>query len=457
MLHNIYKIWDRVTHFKEESTVIKIIHNILQINNLTPSDQYDAVIQPLTRAIKNSIDYSKYLSLSEQDKELFRTLVAKKLNEMAGKDLFKSLVFQNDAQLTRGIFQSGSHLFPTIFKKMGVRKPLTLAENEEPKEHELKDEEISETYLTGIKPIDNLILHYVNFTHDEKESTRNYSLLTMGITLFEKGVAVVALLGHVARGEQSAADAMLQKNPFLLLGYGRTTDYTCTEDGVFRILEGTAYRIALGAKDVKFHPDEECMVEMITRHFKRLPNWEVEMKKQYDDQFPPGWEAQERARAVLDSVEINKVFQAIHDTVLENDTYDACEKACEPALKEFRKYLDKQIKERIFKTGFHFNDWPVDEKEQKDITYGILGEAFKLYIHYFPIFGGSYSRPKNKLCWDKIVGYIERFFPACYAQAFCSDLYDYVNQGGKLDRRLSLKWATNYCLVSFLGDFWVGI
>lgn len=280
------------------------------------------------------------------------------------------------------------------------------------------------------KGTDNLILEYVGVTHEDKETSKNYSVSTTGSTLFEKGVAVIVLLGHVARGEQKEANAMLEKNPYLLLETGRVTDYACTEDRLHRrTLEGTAYRIALGAKDVKVHDHEECMVEMIRGHFKRLQlpdrTWEKEMNKQYEDQFPPGWKDKERVRAVNDSLALNTVFQALHDAVPQEDnTYEACEKACEPALKKFRQYLDNQIKGRLFKTGFHFNDWPLDEKEQKDVTYGIFGEALKLYVNNFAKFGGQWDSPKNRVFAEKIIGeHILDFAPANLAQAICYESF----------------------------------
>jgi hypothetical protein len=38
--------------------------------------------------------------------------------------------------------------------------------------------------------------------------------------------------------------------------------------------------------------------------------------------------------------------------------------------------------------------------------------------------------------WQKVIGYIQRYLPACYAQAFCQGLYDIVDEGKKLSRSL---------------------
>ena len=61
-------------------------------------------------------------------------------------------------------------------------------------------------------------------------------------------------------------------------------------------------------------------------------------------------------------------------------------------------------------------------------------EAFELYGQKFKDFGG-YRSHKNNLFWRKIVGFIQRYFPACYAQAF-TYLFHIVCQGRELRRSL---------------------
>lgn len=91
---------------------------------------------------------------------------------------------------------------------------------------ENKDAPAIESFLT-CRGTDHLILQYVG---EDVGSSEKYSPFTTGQTLFEKALPVIALLKHVVRGEQKEADALLQKNPLLLLESGRVTDYTCTAD-----------------------------------------------------------------------------------------------------------------------------------------------------------------------------------------------------------------------------------
>lgn len=138
---------------------------------------------------------------------------------------------------------------------------------------------------------------------------------------------------------------------------------------------------------MRFHPEEECMVEMIKRHFMRLPNWEAEMKKQYEAQFPFGWEEQEEERKRNDSKALNEAFQAIAKIKLANNgdysdaAYAICEVLCESVLIRFRNHLDDQIKNQIFKTGFHSNDYLLEEAlklyDANFAALGIIGKVLK--------------------------------------------------------------------------------
>src|SRR3990167_5534987 len=137
------------------------------------------------------------------------------------------------------------------------------------------------------------------------------------------------------------------------------------------------------------------MTEMILRHFKRLPNSDETIAAQVRAQFPEGWERHEAERAEQDIVELRKVVDAIAHAG-EDDN-------CDTALQAFRDYLERP--QGVIKTGKHFN-------------IQLLVEAFKLYDANYDRFGGWGSH-QNNLFWRKVIGYVQRFVPACYAQAFC--------------------------------------
>ncbi len=186
-----------------------------------------------------------------------------------------------------------------------------------------------------------------------------------------------------------------------------------------RTIHGTALQIALGAEDVKYHDNEECMTEMLMRHLKTLPNGDDIIAKQIQEQFPEGWEEIEKARQERDLAELKKVVAAI-ESAQDGDN-------CDAAILVFRKYLDDENGRGVIKTGKHFN-------------MQLLVDAFNLYVEKYDQFGGNWHSPKNILFWRKIIGGIERYLPACYAQAFCQGVYQIVEDLEKLDRRLALRF-----------------
>ena len=219
---------------------------------------------------------------------------------------------------------------------------------------------------------------------------------------------VEILLQHVVRGEETEAESLLQIDPELLLESGIVRDYSN------RIIFGTALQIAAGAEDVRYQQNEKCMAEMIQRYWKRLSKGDVKIATQIQKQYPEGYAIQEETRIVNDSEALHKVIDAIANAALGDD--------CEAALQAFRKYLQPNV---VFKTGRHFN------------TY-LLIQAFKLYDDNYSRFGG-WDSEKNNLCWRKVIGYIQRFLPACYAQAFCQGIHYIVEEDEPLSRCLRFR------------------
>jgi hypothetical protein len=95
-------------------------------------------------------------------------------------------------------------------------------------------------------------------------------------------------------------------------------------------------------------------------------------------------------------------------------------------LNEFREYLKPKD---VIKSDKHFN-------------MQLLVEAFKLYNENYDRFGG-WNAPKNNLCWCKVIGFIQRFLPANYAQAFCQGVYYIVESNEKLNRSLKFRYGNN--------------
>ncbi|OGT36224.1 MAG: hypothetical protein A3F11_06685 [Gammaproteobacteria bacterium RIFCSPHIGHO2_12_FULL_37_14] len=204
---------------------------------------------------------------------------------------------------------------------------------------------------------------------------------------FHTDLNILKLLHHAAFGEKKEVEEILKKHPELL--YKKDITY----DRCGRPIEGTVYRVALGAKDISINQGEE-MVEMITRYLMQLPEGEKELARQYAEQFPEAYKAQEEKRRKRDSAALEKVFAAIEKSNTNKD--------CENAIEEFQCYLKKQTK-KVITTGYHFNDQ-------------LFNEALRLYGYHYRQFDGCDSR-KNHLAAIKVIGGIERYFPACLAQA----------------------------------------
>lgn len=115
---------------------------------------------------------------------------------------------------------------------------------------------------------------------------------------------------------------------------------------------------------------------------------------------------------------------------------------CDADIQAFRQYLDEENKGKgVIKTGKHFN-------------MQLLVDAFTLYDEKYHQFGGRNDSPKNVLFFYKIIGYIERYLPACYAQAICQNVYDIIQRKKALKRGLTFPHSpdvTFYPLDSNLG------
>jgi hypothetical protein len=286
--------------------------------------------------------------------------------------------------------------------------------------------------------------HFEKAFHDDKKAA-------------SEEIQKQTLLWYAVRGKKDEVKAILDQNPSLVLYKGQVMDYSG------RIIEGTAYQIALGAEDINravldednkpvldlkgniqlLHPDEG-MAEMIRGYFikafkqdEKAANEEIQ--KQQEEQFPGGYEAYENSPEVKqekanDIKALREVIDAIEKATVTfaNTTYSASkgevkvDANCQAALDKFIEHLRPK---GILRHGKHFN-------------VELLAEAFKSYddAKRFNDFGGRWDSPKNVLMWRKVVGYIQRYLPANYAQAFCQGLYYIVDDNEKLTRSLKFRF-----------------
>jgi hypothetical protein len=142
----------------------------------------------------------------------------------------------------------------------------------------------------------------------------------------------------------------------------------------------------------------------------------------------------ERAILQSDQKDLEKEFDKLHKYIIENGLVKKDELFNFDALKaiyQFRNYMESKTKD-IIKQGKHFNA-------------ELLVEGFKLYDTNYDNFGGSrnddkYNSAKNIVSWRKVIGYIERFVPACLAQALHQGVYNIIDLREKLERPAEFRY-----------------
>lgn len=351
-----------------------------------------------------------------------------------------------------------------------------------------------QTSFLHVPALEGLVGEY--YVGSKKLIKNNSSHLANPSTFFDFQLAARKLLQHAAYGEKDKVDEMLKNNPLLLLEKGTVTDYSGRKHyqrTVYQLLLGAVDRdisIIMNGKKIKV---VEGMIEMVEAHFKRLPNKtpaEIERlrQQQYDAQFPADQEAKEEKRAQTESLALNAVVNVIakasdEDVTATNELEDEIHKIIrteksdkanvlkaiikstikaeaketfETAFKELENYL-KQIalvknpkfNFEILKAIYQFRNILEPEgvvTTGKHFNHKLLVEAAALYDKNQNNFGhnipnAKWLAPKNKICWQKVLGYIERFAPACDAQIIAQGVTDVVKHGVKSKRLLEAPWS----------------
>lgn len=242
---------------------------------------------------------------------------------------------------------------------------------------------------------------------------KNFNSLFRGKP-FEK--ALSKLLTHAVRGQLTEVEALLKIHPILLLHKGTAIDYSN------RIIQGTAYQMALGAGD-----DE--MAAIIQAYLQTLPNGEDEIIHQEKEQFSsdekPDYFAQHQA---VDQI-MDYIFHAPDNAIIikKNSASLQLSEECQTALANFKKAF---ISKNKITRGNHF-----------DIA--LLWKAYEKYeTHYYQF--GHWASPKNILLACQVIGYLHCFLPANFAQAFCEGLDSALgNKKNHRPQKRSLKFSSS--------------
>lgn len=363
---------------------------------------------------------------------------------------------------------------------------------------DIKETKNNDPFLTVL---DNKILEYTeeeNFVSTHYDPAEIPQKGSCYLSFFQNRLPVVTLLQHAVYGEYKAVDAMLTKNPLLLLEADTVVDYSGRKH-----VDRTVLQLALGAEDIDIQDDHgkivvDGMIPMIKSHFQRLPNKKPKeikaiMQKQYEGQYPKNYKNMEAKQDASDE----KAFDAMM-TVIKEANNDLCEHTNRLEYKIFilwhkeKSDLANQLKniiqtiykaennetftsafdvlkdylkehELINKAEFDFFDFTVLEalyrfrnhwEPKKAYTTGkhfnhkILEKAFMEYITNYDTFGAErnhnkFDAPKNIFCWTKIIGYLERFVPASDAQVIAEGPFRIIINGNRSQRTLDWRLGFN--------------
>lgn len=306
--------------------------------------------------------------------------------------------------------------------------------------------ESKEDKETGVpKGVLNIILGYEGsntVTGDAQVplvSTLFKSIKTRKLELLRK------LLSAVVLGQPIEAEAILKKDPSLLLEQLEEKDFVTSPTGHKYNLK--PYQAALAVDDTQ-------MAEMIKRYFAMLDD-EKEANRQYDEQYPKGWKKAEEKKWKPIYKQLDKLVQAIRDSKAGVLTSSGEPKyrvnlkknsAVKRKLLKFWKLLDTMRNEVITAGKRPFNP-------------NLLTRALEAYDNQL----GDHEveqndwddDPRALLFWQKVIGYdgIQRTMPVNYVQAFNDSLYHMPEKlkNGELQKR-DTKFKIYYFKNTLFGD-----
>ncbi len=280
------------------------------------------------------------------------------------------------------------------------RKPLNI---------DLKNIHVTEEVAAPVDVMNTMLVY------DDFDPINGHGAVPLVSTLFnsiktQKDARLKKLLTAIVNGKPGIVEAMLERDPSLLLEKLDEDDYVTALSGQ-RSNNATAYRTALAVEDTQ-------MVTLIKNKLRELTGSDDVANTQYRDQFPDGWEAAERERWKLIFTTLDSLKDAIRDAKPDDiklsyypvGTLKVKERSdVAVVLALFRSQLNALLDEVVTK-GRHFNP-------------DLLLKAFKMYDdHYRDDFGNNWKDPHAMLFWQQGIGTIQRSLPVNYVQAFCDGL-----------------------------------
>ena len=218
-----------------------------------------------------------------------------------------------------------------------------------------------------------------------------------------ENLAMQKLNTCVLHGEEEKAIAIIKSRPSLLLSRGTAADYS---GRLFKNL--TPFQTALLTHDV-------ALWKKMEDFFHDIPDGIAHKEAQFNETFPNGLPKQK-------PYNFNTLLKIITDApitnieTLVNNPSDTTSSLGQ-AMATFRtEFSDLAMNEGFFNIQH-------------------LIKALEEYVQQ----SNLWSVSQCHLFWSQVIGYTQRFLPACYAQAFCQGLSNVMDNKNQLVRLFKLK------------------
>ena len=318
-----------------------------------------------------------------------------------------------------------------------------------------------------------------------KKTKTEPSLSSSSFPLFSQPANPKDFVQAVTLGKLKEAESMLNKDPTLLLKRATVMDRVGRKHE-----EKTGYEIALGAQDYTVKSEIgfvifDGMVEMIETHFEKLPGKTPDeiktiMQSQFKNQFPDGWEKEEKKRIANDSKALHTMITVIQKTTGEdcsfirlieemvhkasfqkNELYNIVQTMLEASSNEFfeeafslftehlKKHYGIHLDESsafLLKSLYQFKHYfqPKANLHGPHFNYSLLEEATALYDKHYEELGNSPLSSKNLFHWQNIYGLILHSLPDCDTLLISKDISSILKKSINLHRSFAIPQQNPY-------------
>ncbi len=273
----------------------------------------------------------------------------------------------------------------------------------------VKNNALTNISVTEIAPLPNvlweILFDYLDFpTRRELAKdpilTERPKFKTTPSAAFEAKWLHTQLMNYAVRGEEKTAVAIVNRTPELLLKEGDAIDWSNLH------FQGPPMRALLWSTDMD-------AAKKMAPCFDNLLNGKTELAKQYLEHFTKESEVQDTLWIAQGRQAVEKVIRAIQDAQ-SNDV-------CQAALDDFRDHLKPKA---VIKTGAQ--------------SYGYLYvHAIQLYNTHCGSCDPNWNHEKRHIVENKVIWTLERYIPACLAQAVIN-YWDVIVKGKELPRYFNL-------------------